>query len=174
MKRFFSSAAASAVLTLSLGVGTADALPIILSTSAGVGAFDDTSGGVTFTGITLGSSITFEYMFETVTYTGGAWPALNVSVINPLLESGGNVNFYHNAVTGWLSATVDTSSSIGTIHDLAVTANTFGVQGNLVWVSIRNLAINGPVSVPEPSTLLMLGLGLAGAGLALRKSRTVA
>jgi hypothetical protein len=174
MKRFFSSAAASAVLILSLGVGTADALPITLATTAGVGANGGDSGKVIFTGITLGSSITFEYKFETVTYTGGPWLGLNASVIEPELGSGSNVNFYHNAVTDWLSATVDTSSGIGTIHDFVLSASAFGEPGNSVWVSIRNVVINGPVSVPEPAAFLMLGLGLAGAGIALRKARAAA
>jgi hypothetical protein len=134
------------------------------------------SDSETLTNLTLGSSITFEYMFSNVVWTTGNFIGLNGSVINPLLGAFpiGQFNVFRNSNTaGWVSASIATAIGAGTIHDLAFTANTFGSPNSAV-VEIRNVAIDGRVvGVPEPGTLSLLGAGLLCLGL-LRLRRRAA
>ena len=128
----------------------------------------------TLTGLTLGNSITFEYMFSNVVWTTGAFIGINASVINPLLGAfpAGQFNAFLNANTGWLSGSIATASGANTIRDLAFTASTFGFPNSAV-VEIRNIAIDGrAVGVPEPGTLSLLGAGLVALGLIRLRRRS--
>lgn len=156
---------------LALAVSSANATPITLST--GLGGSDTE----TLAGITLGNAITFEYMFQDVTYLGGPWLGLNASVVNPLLGAFpvGQFNTYQPAPTGWLSdGFIDTSSGVGTLHDLSFTASTFGATTNAATILVRNVAIDGQVfagQVPEPGSLVLVMTGLTGLAWLRRQRR---
>jgi hypothetical protein len=166
MKRLIAIILGTWLLTVASGAGAT----IILTT--GMAGSDKE----TLTDLTLGNTITFDYMFSAVTYYEGPWLGLNASVINSLLVPfpAGQFNDYTNSTTGWLMASIDTTSGFGTVHDLAFTADTFGQMGNSAVVEIRNVAIDGQLlnGVPEPTTLALMGVGLAGIGFARRKKKT--
>lgn len=155
--------------TLMLGIAPNAGADLILSTGFGG------SNTQSLTGLTLGNSISFNYMYSDVTYASGPWIGFNASVINPLLGTSpiGQFNDYKPTNTSLLSGTIDTSSGFGTIHDLAFTANTFGATGNSAVVTVSNIAIDGKLvqAVPEPGSLALLGAGLLCLGL-LRRIRT--
>lgn len=111
----------------------------------------------------------------------GVSPGLNA----PWSSSGGNarilVDISATAVT--LSGLINAGDGTYTALTLASAAvlptfvdglNTFNITNNNEFGpgGIRNMAISGTVAVPEPATLGMFGLGLAGLGFAARRRKT--
>jgi hypothetical protein len=158
---------------VALGLSAAPAVhadPLVLTT--GLGGADVE----TITGLTLGNSITFEYSYDQVTWTGGNFVGFNASVVNPPFTfPAGQFNDNRNATTGWLSASIATGFATGAVRDLAFTANTFGSSRNQATILVRNVAIDGRVvagAVPAPGAMALLGIGMLAMGaLAIRRVR---
>jgi hypothetical protein len=86
----------------------------------------------------------FDESFKTAIYNGGAWTGLN---------SGGTNLTFGSAESGF-----DFSKVIGMQLD------TGGVGGNPIGATL-----NGLSTIPEPSRIMLLGLGIVGLGLRRRR-----
>lgn len=145
----------------------------MLTAASGAGAFIlSTEGSDSYTrdNLTLKHVITFDYMFSAVNFNGGSWLVLNSSVINSVLGSPeeGKFKDWTPSVTGWRQASIDTYSGYGEVHDLVFKVHNEGDPNSAV-VEIRNVAVH---SAPEPTTLALMGIGLAGMGFARRMKKT--
>jgi len=139
------------------------AAPIVLTPS---GAVEDVAR---VDDITLGNVLTFEYQFSDVVHVSPPSIGLNASIVDPCCNS--LFNAYHSSNTGWILASINTSS--GVTGDLDFRGSTFNTAGNSATITIRNVAVDGRVvaAAPEPGSLALLGLGLGLAGLTAARRR---
>ena len=164
MKRLLAAFALVGATMFSL----AQAAPIVLTIS---GSTEDVER---VENITVGNVLTFEYQFSNVVYTTPPNMGLNASFIDNVAPCCYSLfNAYFSSNSGWLSASIDTSSIAGLDGRFDFRGSTFGYE-NSATITIRNVAIDGRVlagSVPEPGTLALLGLGLAGLAFTGRRKQ---
>jgi len=111
----------------------------------------------------------------TITSISGARDGVTISNLDPILYVGGNDNLFfptgpffdfqgmaYNA--NHLDYNLFFDASVGEYEESTSEAASAFTFGNVVHLSIT------PISTPEPGTLGLLGLGLAGVGFARRKA----
>lgn len=71
----------------------------------------------------------------------------------------------YNTWTNWLTVNVNTAN-VSSLRFIAPDPNFLYTNG--FWPSVDNMVVNGSVPTPEPSTLILLGAGMAGLGIMRR------
>lgn len=72
----------------------------------------------------------------------------------------------YNTWTNWLTVNVNTAN-VSSLRFIAPELD-LNLPLNGFWPSVDNMVVNGSVPTPEPSTLILLGAGMAGLGIMRR------
>jgi hypothetical protein len=140
-----------------------------LSWAVPIGAyeFSTTVGAAYNTGpVLIGNTLTFDSwwdIFDPVVTGAEPWATVYIQRPDPTFGFVTLQPFYNNTNSSdWASNVIDTSAYAGQTLNLLFSIDDYGYQNPDPIYYVRNFSTNVSAPVPEPSTMLLLGSGLAG------------